>query len=81
MSPISVNVHFTHFTLQLAEIGDTVYVPDLRNRAPHFSSTRPSARKVSGADLENFNALDVRAEIGECSIRWRFVPKRERMVD
>ena len=77
MSPISVNVHFTHFTLQLAEIGDTVYVPDLRNRAPHFSSTWPSARKVSPAAVENFNALDIRAEIGESSMRWSFVPKRE----
>ena len=69
------------FTKREREIGDTVYVPNLRNRAPHFSSTRPSARKVSGADLENFNALDIRAEIGECSIRWSFVPERERVVD
>ena len=41
----------------------------------------PSARKVCGAALENFNALDIRAEIGERSMRWSFVPERERVVD
>ena len=69
------------FTKREREIGDTVYVPDLSNRARHFSSTRPSARKVRGADLENFNALDIRAEIGECSRAALHTTKLQRTVD